>query len=388
MTRSIHPLCESTPSVNSTDTGAKPTAAVNERQFDKLHAEYADVFEGLGRLPGQHHIKLDSAVHPVIHAPRRVPVALRDELKTKLDDMVQQDIITPVTEPTDWVSSVLLVAKPGKLRVCIDPRDLNIAIMREHYPMPMLEEISTRLGRASVFTVLDAKSGFWQVELDEESSRLTTFNTSFGRYRWKRLPYGISSAPEVWQKKMHEVIEGLKGVEVIADDFLIYGNDDKEHDENLRSFMLRCRERHLVLNSEKVRYKLDEVRYMGCLITANGMMPDPRKIDAIVGMPLPADVAGVRRLLGTVQYLGKFVQGLSELTAPLRELIRKDNEFDWSESHTKAVQAIHAKLSTAPVLRYYDVNKEVTIQADASMSGLGAALMQDGQPVYATLSGR
>ena len=97
--------------------------------------------------------------------------------------------ITPFTEPTDWVSSVLLVAKPGKLRVCLDPRDLNIAIMREHYPMPMLEEISTRLGRASVFTVLDAKSGFWQVELDEESSRLTTFNSSFGHYRWKRLPY-------------------------------------------------------------------------------------------------------------------------------------------------------------------------------------------------------
>ena len=167
---SIHPLCESTASVNSTDTGAKQTAAVNERQSDKLHAEYADVFEGLGRLPGQHHIKLDSAVHPVIHAPRRVPVALRDELKTKLDEMVQQDIITPVTEPTDWVSSVLLIAKPGKLRVCLDPRDLNIAIMREHYPMPTLEEISTRLGRASVFTVLDAKSGFWQVELDEESS--------------------------------------------------------------------------------------------------------------------------------------------------------------------------------------------------------------------------
>ena len=126
---------------------------------------------------------------------------------------------------------------------------------------------------------------------------------------------------------------------------------------------------------------------MGCLITANGMMPDPRKIDAIVGMPMPTDVAGVRRLLGTVQYLGKFVQGRSELTAPLRELIRKDNEFDWSESHTKAVQAIHAKLNTAPVLRYYDVNKEVTIQADASMFGLGAALMQDGQPVcYASRS--
>ena len=120
---------------------------------------------------------------------------------------------------------------------------------------------------------------------------------------------------------------------------------------------------------------------MGCLLTDEGMKPDPRKVEAILDMPMPTDVGGVRRLIGTVQYLGKFVKRLTDLTAPLRELTRKDSEFTWNESHTKAMRAIHVKLTNAPVLRYYDMAKSVTIQADASQTDLGAALMQDGQPI-------
>ena len=116
-------------------------------------------------------------------------MALRDKLKHELREMVNDDIIAPVSEPTEWVSSLLLVSKPRQLRICMDPRDLNRAIKREHYQMPTIEEIATRLSGARVFTVVDAKNGFWQVELDEESSRLTTFNTPFGRYRWKRMPF-------------------------------------------------------------------------------------------------------------------------------------------------------------------------------------------------------
>ena len=170
--------------------------------------------------------EIDRDVNPVVHAPRRVPAALRDKLKHELREMVNDDVIAPVSEPTDWVSSLLLVSKPGKQRICVDPRDLNRAIKREHYQMPAIEEIATRLSRARLFAVVDTTSGFWQVKLDEESSRLTTFNTPFGGYRWKREPFGISSAPEFWQRRMRETIEGLEGTEVIADDFLITGKDD------------------------------------------------------------------------------------------------------------------------------------------------------------------
>ena len=132
--------------------------------------------------------------------------------------MTTDGIIEQVNQPTDWVSSMLVVSKPSteadgesKIRICLDPRDLNVAIKRAHFPMPTIEEIATRLHGAKVFSVFDASNGFWQVELDKESSFLTTLNTPFGRYRWKRMPFEIKSAPEIWQRKMREHIEGLKG---------------------------------------------------------------------------------------------------------------------------------------------------------------------------------
>ena len=161
-------------------------------------------------------------------------MALRENLRETLDSLVQQDILAPVTEPTPWVSSMVQV-----LRICLDPKDLNLAIQREHYPLPTIEEIATRPYGKKVFTVLDVRQGFWHVPLDEASSFLTTFNTPFGRYRWKRMPFGISSALEVFQCRMHEVIEGLQGVEVVADDFVAVGFGDtikeatRDHDNNL-----------------------------------------------------------------------------------------------------------------------------------------------------------
>ena len=139
--------------------------------------------------------------------------------------MVEKQIIAPaVTEPTPWVCSVVVAQKTdGRVRICLDPQFLNNAIMRSHYPLPTIEEVTICLTQAKVFSVLDAKTGFWQVKLTESSSYLTTFNTPFWRYRWKCMPFGISSAPEVWQQKMNELVEGLSGMDVIADDFLISG---------------------------------------------------------------------------------------------------------------------------------------------------------------------
>ena len=134
---------------------------------------------------------------------------------------------------------------------------------------------------------------------------------------------------------MHEPIKGLEGTEAIADDFLITGKDDAEHDVNLHAFVERRRERNLVLNPEKVRYKLREVSFVGCLPTDKDVKPDPKKVAAIIEMPMPTDVEGVRRLIGTVQYLGKFVNWLTELTSLLRELMRKEREFAWDEPYTK-----------------------------------------------------
>ena len=174
------------------DSDRDPRVNVLKTDTEPLLEEYDDVFEGLGKLDGQYHIVTDESIRPVVHPPRRLTVPMTKRVQRKLEEMAAANLIERVNQPTDWVSSMLGVSKPSteaegetKLRICLDPRNLNLAIKREHSPMPIIEEIATRLNGAKLFGVFDASNGFWQLELDDESSTLTTFNTPFGRYRWK-----------------------------------------------------------------------------------------------------------------------------------------------------------------------------------------------------------
>ncbi|KAL5020892.1 hypothetical protein ScPMuIL_000047 [Solemya velum] len=349
--------------------------------------EYQDVFNGLGCLPGEYHMELNESVKPVQHLPRRVPAALKTQLQEKIKELEKLKVIVKVTTPSEWISSMVAVQKPGKLRICIDPKDLNTALQRSHYPMPTIDEILPKLAKAKVFSTLDAKDGFWQVKLDEKSSFLTTFWTPFGRYRWLRMPFGISSAPEEYQRRQHEAVEGLKGVEAIVDDILVYGCGDTEeeaiadHDRNLIGLLERARQINLKLNKKKFRLRMKEVKYMGHLLTKNGLKPDPEKISAILDMPRPTDVKGVQRFIGFVTYLSKFLKNLSGTCEPLRALTKKGHEWAWQKEQEDAFNNIKHLVTNHPVLRYYDVHDDVTIQCDASESGLGAALMQNEQPI-------
>ena len=214
---------------------------------------------GVGLLECVYHVRLDTSVDPVQHAPRQVPVPLRECLKETFDTLVQEDILAQLEQPIPWNSSMVDVPKKdGTLRICLDPKDLNKAILCEHYPLPTITDIATRLHGAKVFTILDVSKQFWHVPLDESSLFLTTFHTPFGRYRWKRMPFGICSAPKVFQCRMHELIEGLQGVEVVADDFVVVGfgkmkeSDIRDHGHmRLQAFLQCCQERGVKLNAQK-----------------------------------------------------------------------------------------------------------------------------------------
>ena len=356
---------------------------------EDLLRKYPKVFKAnVGKMDGEYRIRIDTEVDPVQNAPRRVPVALRDKLKMTLDNLQQQDIIAAVTTPTAWINSMVVVPKAnGKLRICLDPKDLNRAILREHYPLPTIEDVATRLHGAKVFTKLDVRSGFWHVMLDEKSSFLTTFQTPFGRFRWKRMPFGISSAPEVFQRRMHELIEGLQGVEVVADDFVVVGFGHThleavlDHDKNLMAFLQRCEAQGVVLNTDKFALRQKEVPFIGHIATDEGLRVDPAKVRAITEMPAPTDKAGVQRLLGLAQYLSKFLPHLSDITKPLRELTQNDVDWTWESPQQTAWDTLKKAVTSTPVLRYYNLKEEVTLQCDASQSGLGAVLTQNGQPV-------
>lgn len=201
------------------------------------------------------------------------------------------------------------------------------------------------------------------------------------------MPFGISSAPEVWQQRMHEFVEDLEGVEVIADDFLIagFGETDAEVNSSLekneRTFFQKCREWNLKLNKLKLKRAQTEVRFMGHLLTPDGLKADPAKVEAIVDMPPPTDVKGLKRFLGMVNYLAKFLPLLSDMTEPLRRLEDKDVDWCWLAQYQKAFTTVKEYLAKAPVLKYYDVNEEVTIQCNASETGLGAVMMQKSQSI-------
>ena len=269
---------------------------------------FPDVFEGLGFLPGSYEIAIDLLVSPVKHASRKIPVSIKTKVKEKLDRLVNLLVITPVKESTEWINSMICVKKPNKLRICLDPKDLNKAIKRPNYSIHNIDDILIKLYKAKLFSVVDYKDGFCQVKLTKSSSFLTTFWTPFGRYRWLGMSFGILSAPEEFQRRLHEITAGLAGIEVIADDVFIYGagNTDEQasaaHDQNLISLLQRAKENNLKFNLKKLKLRQKSVAYMGHLLTFQGLKPDSSKVEAVRKMPKLVNVNDVQQFIGFVNY--------------------------------------------------------------------------------------
>ena len=344
---------------------------------DQIPKEYFNCFGEVGILKTAYHIELKDDVTPVVVPPRKIPYALKDPLKKELDRMEQLGIIEKVEKSTDWVNALVLVTKPnGKLRVCLDPRPLNHAIKRHHYRLPTAEEIISQMHGAKFFTKLDASNGYWQIPVDNESSDLLTFATTFGRYKFKRMPYGIHSASEIFQLEISKIIEGIDGVANSQDDIIIWAETKEIHDARVKQVLTRIRDSGLKLNKDKCTFGARELTFLGHIISAEGVKPDPRKVEAITKMPIPTNKTELQRFMGMVNYLGKFIPRLSDETAPLRELLKKDVEFVMLKPQTKAFQRLQSLITTVPILQYYDPNLPTRLRTDSSLIGLGAMIEQ------------
>lgn len=347
-----------------------------------VESQYPDLFTGLGCLPGIHKIHVDKSVNPVVHPPRKVPVALKGRIKQELERMEKLDVIVRQKEPTPWVNSMVTVVKPnGNVRICIDPKDLNKAIQRSHYPMRTVEEVVSNIPNAKVFSKIDATSGFWHLKLDQESSKLTCFNTPFGRYRFLRAPFGIKSIPEIFQRVMTELMENIEGAEVIVDDILIWGSTQQEHDERLKKVLERARQCDLKLSKSKCQFRRDEVEYVGHIISKDGLKPDPEKVRAVKMMKKPENKKDLQTFLGFITYLSKFLPNMSDVSAPLRILLEEKNEWFWEKEQEESFSKLKDMATNAPVLVYYDPKQPLTLNVDASSQGLGAVLLQNEKPI-------
>ena len=334
---------------------------------EDLQRLYPDCFKGIGKFRETFHITLDPAVTPVVHAPRRCPIHIKDDVRNEINQMVELGVIEKVEEPTDWVSSIVYSRKSnGKLRICLDPKDLNTAIKRPHYPTPTLEEITHKLAGSMIFSKLDARHGYWSVQLDDESKRLTTFNSPFGRYCFRRLPFGLNLSQDVFQERMDCILEKCPGTISIADDVGVFGKTEAEHDKHLHNLMRVALQHGLVFNIDKCDIKQANMKFFGLEFSADGVRPDPDKAADIQRMKKPQNVAQLQEFLGIATYMSPFIPNLSQQTATLRDLVKKDAEFIWAESHNAAFEATKSLICRDVTLAYFDPQAESVIQIDAS----------------------
>ena len=296
---------------------------------DDIVKRYPECFTGFGKLNDfQLHIPIDKTVRPIAQPLRRIPFNLREPLERKLQELEELDIIERVNGPSSWVSPVVVIPKDnGDIRLCLDMRVANGAVLRERHPIPTIDEVLHDMNESSVFSKLDIEWAYHQVELDEKSREITTFVTHKGLYRYKRLMFGISCAPEMYQKVMSEVLQECEGVNNIMDDIVVHAKDVKEHDARLDKVLCKLRESGLTLNRDKCSFHMNKITFMGHVLSEDGIGPTDSRVRAVQEARRPETAAEVRSFLGLVNFSARFIPNLSTLNEPLHKLTKKGEPF-------------------------------------------------------------
>ena len=285
---------------------------------------FPNSFDCIGDMSGEYNIKTDPTVLPVQHGRWKVSIEYKEDIEKQLEEMVHQGIIMKQTEPTPWVSSLTYPKKAnGKLRICLDPKDLNKAIIGENHKAPTLEEIAHVLTGATKFSKVDGNKAFFGVHLTEATSLLMTFNTHLSRYRFLHVQLGFKISQDIFQMRMDDIVAQCPGVLAIHDNVFIYRKDNRGHDANIINLFNIAQKEGLVFNSSKYSIKQDSTAFFGSVFSANGYSPDPEKIQGITGMTSPQTKQELQSFLGAVNYLPTFVPHLSHHTELLHALLKK-----------------------------------------------------------------
>ena len=318
-----------------------------------------------------------------------IPMHLKEMFQQEINKMLQAGVLVPVYEATPWINSFILVEGKDrlgylKLHICLDPTNLNKAITREPYHFRTPEYIAHLLADVCIVTVCNCKKGYWHQKLDEASSYLTTFNMEFGRYQYTIMPFGITVAGDLFQRKLNQYVGKINNVIIIADNimFVRKQQNHRDHDIALTNLLETARKSNIHLNYDKLHYKKTEVDFSGETYTTNGHKPAQSKVSVISEMPPPTCKKQVQSFISRINYLSKFSVRLSELPEPIRELSKDKVPFNWAPEHHRAFKQIKKEIIRAPMLAYYKPKKETTLQTDASIKGLGACLLQDQKLVY------
>ena len=360
---------------------------LTEEQFHdlkKMVANNSDVFAledtELGHTDlVKHHVDTGSSA-PIKQPICRVPFFFRDKIAAMVDEMEGLGVIR--RSSSAWSSPVVLIPKKdGSYRFCIDYRKLNSVTKKDVYPLPRIDDILDTLSGAKFFSTLDLAAGYWQIELDPDTSAKSAFISHRGLHEFVRMPFGMCNAPATFQRLMEVVLSGIlwKHCFVYIDDVLVCSQTFEEHLTHLREVLLRLCQAGLRLNTKKCLFLREEVPYLGHVVTRNGIKLDPAKTEKIQNYPVPRDVSQLRQLLGLASYYRRFVPEFAKIASPLHSLLKKDAVFEWTPECECAVGRLKEALTQAPVLAYprFDSKHPFVLETDASPKGLGAVLAQE-----------
>ena len=323
----------------------------------------------------QHRVMVDPDVPPVRQPLRRLPLAVVDEVGARIDELERQGVVEKVSA-SRWVSPLVVGRKrDGSVRLCVDMRQVNRAVITDGYPLPRIEDVMDRLRGSSVFSRLDLKDAYHQLELHPDSRDLTTFVSHQGLYRYRRVNFGLASAGPCFQRVMASMLKGIPGVETYLDDVLCHASTQSEHDARLKEVLYRFKSHRVQVNWAKSETNQREIPFLGYLVSADGVRIDPGRVSPLLDAPDPQDEKSLHSFLGAVGYHARFVPRFVELVEPLRAALRADT-FKWTAELSSTVRRVKDAVREAPALGMFDPKLPVVLETDASDVGCGACVLQ------------
>jgi hypothetical protein len=368
-------------------TGRIYEAIIPEIKDIPVVCEFPDVFpEDLPGLPPERDvefvIELKPGTTPISRRSYRMPPNELAELKIQLQDLLEKGFIRPSSSP--WGCPAIFVKKKDQtLRMCVDYRPQNEVTIKNKYPLSRIDILFDQLTGARVFSKIDLRSGYHQIRIRPEDIPKTAFTTRYGLFEYLVMSFGLTNAPAHFTYLMNSVFmpELDKFVVVFIDDILIYSKNEEEHARHLRIVLTRLREHQLYAKFSKCAFWLEEIQFLGHVLSAKGIAVDPSKVKDILEWKPPTTVHQVRSFLGLAGYYRRFIPDFSKLVKPITSLLKNDTKFNWSSECNEAFEKLKVLLTTALVLAQPDIEKPFDVYCDASGSGLGCVLMQEGRVI-------
>ncbi|KAG1445529.1 hypothetical protein G6F55_011924 [Rhizopus delemar] len=355
---------------------------MTEKKLRKLIYKYKEIFDWNNDTIGytqlmKHKIIIEENIQPISHRPYRLSPIESEYLQKELEKYCKLGVIAPSNSP--WSAPVILVKKKnGEYRMVIDYRKLNAVTKKDSYPLPRIDDLLDTLGKAKVFSALDMRAGFHQVPMEEESKELTAFTTKFGVYHYNTLPMGLVNSPATFQRLIDLCFRPLLNKCLVAyiDDLNVYSNDDHEHLLHLEQVFNCIKIANLKLNPEKCFFFKDHLKFLGYIVTKEGIQTDPSKIEKIQNYPVPKTLTQIRGFLGLASYYRRFIKNFAAIARPLHDQTKTSKRIPWTNKTTESFELLKKLLTQAPVLARPDFNRDFILVTDASRNGLGCILTQ------------